>query len=237
MCGRVTVKTTLEGLMQAFSQVQRGDIETLANTFPRWNGAPGLDYPLIVHRPGDPTPTFMRANWGFIPRWMKDSKGGYKPINAKAEGVATNGMFKSAYAQRRALMPVDGYFEWKAIKGQKAKQPYAIAMKDGRPFALAAIWEEWRNPETMEDFRTFAIVTCQPNDLMGTIHDRMPVILHEKDYRRWMSDLEPDPNDLLVPYPSELMTMWPIDSKVGSVRNNTPDILDSVDLPPEDLFE
>lgn len=86
----------------------------------------------------------MPLRWGLIPRWMKDPKGGPRPINARSKVVA-NGMFKYAYRYGRALMPIDNYFEWKAVKGEKMKQPYAMALKTGRPFALAAKWDSWRD--------------------------------------------------------------------------------------------
>jgi putative SOS response-associated peptidase YedK len=83
-------------------------------------------------------------------------------------------MFRDAYAQRRCIVPVDGFFEWRAIVGVRAKQPYAIAMKDGSPFGLAGIWENWRNPNTGEWERTFAIITVPSNELVAQIHNRMP---------------------------------------------------------------
>ena len=144
-------------------------------------------------------------------------------------------MFKYAYRYGRALMPIDGYFEWKAIRGEKTKQPYAIAMKTGEPFALAAIWDSWRDAKG-EEHRTFAVLTCPPNEMIATIHDRMPLILHPEDYTRWLSDLEPDPHDLLKPFPADLMTMWPISTKVNYPRNDTPDILDRIEVFPTDLF-
>ena len=106
-------------------------------------------------------------------------------------------------------MPIDGFFEWRAIKGARAKQPYAIAMKDGSHFDLAGLWENWRNPSTGEWERTFAIVTVPSNELVAQIHNRMPAILERTSYDRWLG-LEPDPHDLLITYPSEPMTMWPI---------------------------
>lgn len=240
MCGRVYVKTTLDGMIANFAMAQRSaDIAGLANGFPRWNGAPGQDYPIIIQEPDVAAPIFVRARWGFMPGWAREARPGGRPppVNARAETVATSGMFKNAYRYRRALMPIDGYFEWRDIHGTgKNKQPYAIAMKDGSPFALAAIWESWRDPETGLETRTFAVLTCAPNELMATIHDRMPVILHRKDYQRWLSPAEPDPRDLLKPFPADLMTMWPIDRKVGSPKNNTPDVLDPVDPDPGDLF-
>jgi SOS response associated peptidase (SRAP) len=84
--------------------------------------------------------------WDLIPHWCNDPRGGRKPINAKAESVSRLRMFRDAYAQRRCIVPVDGFFKWRAIKGARAKQPYAIAMKDDSPFGLAGLWENWRNP-------------------------------------------------------------------------------------------
>jgi putative SOS response-associated peptidase YedK len=100
----------------------------------------------------------------------------------------------------RCILPVDGFFEWKAIKGQKAKQPYAIAMKDRSPFGIGGLWENWRDPTSGEWMRTFAIITTDANALVVEIHDRMPLILRPDDYSRWLSD-EPDPGGLMRPFP------------------------------------
>jgi putative SOS response-associated peptidase YedK len=98
-------------------------------------------------------------------------------------------------------MPIDGFFEWKDIHGTgKNKQPYAIAMKNGSPFALAAVWDTWRDPLTGEDRRTFCVLTCEPNEMMATIHNRMPVVLGPADNHRWLMD--EDPRDLLKPFPA-----------------------------------
>jgi putative SOS response-associated peptidase YedK len=230
MCGRVNVKTSLQGVLNAFAFASGGaGVAGMANEFPRWNGAPKQDYPIIIQEPDVAGPVFMRANWGLIPCRTTDPKKLPLLINARCETVATNGYFKFPYANSRALMPIDGFFEWKDIYGTgKNKQAHAIAMADGSPFCLAAIWETWRNPVTREDFRTFAILTCEPNSMMADIHDRMPVILNRADYRRWLDPEEKDPRDLLKPFPAEQMKMWPISSKVGNYRNNTPDILDEV---------
>ena len=96
--------------------------------------------------------------------------------------------FRDGYRKRRCIVPVDGFFEWKATKGQKAKQPYAIAMRDGTPFGLAGIWENWKDPTSDEWVRTFAIITTDSNELVAAIHDRMPVILASADYARWLGE-------------------------------------------------
>src|SRR6476620_6438593 len=101
-----------------------------------------------------------------------------------------------------------------AVKGAKAKQPFAIAMKDGYPFGLGGIWENWKDPASGEWVRTFAIITTDANDLVAEIHDRMPLILAPADYGRWLSD-EADPSDLMRPFPAALMRMWPISTRVN----------------------
>jgi putative SOS response-associated peptidase YedK len=139
-------------------------------------------------------------------------------------------MSRDAYAQRRCIVPVDGFFEWRAIKGARAKQPYAIAMKDGSPFGLAGLWENWRNPITGNWERTFVIITVPSNELIGRIHNRMPAILEPAGYKRWLG-LEPDPRDLLITYASEPMTMWPISRRVNAPENDEASLLDrSVDV-------
>jgi putative SOS response-associated peptidase YedK len=121
----------------------------------------------------------------------------------------------------------DGFFEWRAIRGARAKQPYAIAMKDSSPFGLAGLWENWRNPNTGEWERTFAIITVPSNELVRQIHDRMPAILKPGSYDRWLG-IEPDPHDLLITYPSEPMTMWPISTRANKPENDDLSLLDHV---------
>lgn len=213
-------------------------MDGLGNQFPKWNGAPSQDYPIIirdmVREPDTFGPVFASARWGLLPNWAKPG-GRPPPINARAEGIASNGMFRNAYKSRRCLVPINGFFEWKDIYGTgKNKQPYAIGMKDGSPFALAGIWEWRKDTETGIETKNFAIVTCEPNELMAMIHDRMPVILHRDDYERWLSP-EPDPYDLMKPFSANLMKMWPIGKGVGSPRNNTPDIIEEIE-PEEPLI-
>jgi putative SOS response-associated peptidase YedK len=128
-------------------------------------------------------------------------------------------------------VPIDNFYEWKAAKGAKVKQPYAIAMKSGEPFALAGIWENWQPPGSDEWLRTFAIITTSANELVSAIHNRMPVILPTDAYDRWLSTIEPDPRDLLVPYPSEPLTMWPISTRVNRPQYNDASILERWEPP------
>ncbi len=157
--------------------------------------------------------------------------GGRKPINAKCETVGALPTFRDAYRLRRCIVPVDGFFEWKALKGQKAKVPYAIAMKNGKPFGVGGIWENWKDPAGGEWIRTFAVIMTEANALLADIHDRMPLILAPEDYVRWLGD-QPDPADLMRPFPADRLRMWPISTRVNKPENDDPSILEAVDLAP-----
>jgi putative SOS response-associated peptidase YedK len=124
---------------------------------------------------------------------------------------------------------VDGFFEWKAIKGQRAKQPYAIAMKTGEPFGIGGIWENWNEPRSGDCLRTFAVITTDANQLVAEIHDRMPLIIAPKDYLAWLGE-DPDPRGLMKPFPSEPMRMWPISTRVNKPENDDPSIVDPIEL-------
>ena len=228
MCGRVIQSSgplrlaIVEGLDVSDSR--------LDNVPRRYNAAPSQELLVIRENQKTGERSLDLLKWGLIPHWCGDSRGGRKPINAKAESIARLASFRDAYAQRRCIVPVDGFFEWRAILGAGRKQPYAIAMKDGTPFGLAGLWENWKNPSTGEWERTFAIITVPSNELVGEIHNRMPAILDPKGYDRWLGK-EPNPHDLLITYPSEPMTMWPISTRVNKPENDDPSLLDRAEEP------
>jgi putative SOS response-associated peptidase YedK len=226
MCGRITQKSPPNQLgLRIATLVEPNSGADFPG--PRYNGAPGQQHWVIRRHPETGVDRLDRLWWGLVPSWVQDEKGGRKPINAKAETVSRLPTFRIAYAKRRCIVPVDNFFEWQR-NGPRPRQPYAVAMKDGSPFGLAGLWENWRRPGNEEWVRTFAVITTAANTLMSAIHDRMPVILHAEDYDRWLSKTEPDPRELLVPYPAEPMTMWPISRRVNSVVNDDPDLLTPV---------
>jgi putative SOS response-associated peptidase YedK len=182
MCGRV---------IQSSGPLHYGIVEGMDmrdsrahNYPPRWNAAPSQDLLIIRRNHETGVVSLDLLRWGLIPHWCHP-KGGRRPINAKCETVHRLAMFKDAYRRRRYILPVDGFFEWKAIKGQRAKQPYAIAMKDGKPFGIGALWENWNDPASGEWIRTFVVITTDANELVAQIHNRMPLILAPSDYARW----------------------------------------------------
>jgi putative SOS response-associated peptidase YedK len=225
MCGRIIQASTpfrlaiVDGLDVVDSR--------FGNIRPRYNGAPSQEILVIRQNQRSGERSLDPLAWGLIPYGCTDPKGGRKPINARAETVATLGLFRDAYRKRRCIIPVDGYFEWRSLNG--LKQPYAIGMRDAAPFAIAGVWENWKRPGTDEWVRTFAIITVPANALMGQIHDRMPAILAPESFDRWLG-AEPDPRDLLISFPADAMTMWPISMRVNSARNDDADLLARVAL-------
>jgi putative SOS response-associated peptidase YedK len=223
MCGRIIQSSRplrlaiVEGLDVSDSR--------MGNVRPRYNAAPSQELLVIRQNQKTGERSLDLIKWGLIPHSCRDLRGGHKPINAKAESISRFPMLREAYPLRRCIVPVDGFFEWRAIKGARAKQPYAIAMKDSSPFGLAGLWENWKNPKTGQWERTFAIVTVPSNDLVGLIHNRMPAILEPKSYQRWLGS-ETDPHGLLITYPSEPMTMWPISTRVNSPDNDDASLQD-----------
>lgn len=240
MCGRV-IQHSLPGqlglrIVEGFDDRDNRAPQIHGNVPPRYNGAPSQELWVIRRNPATGERSLDLLRWGLIPHFSVE-KPKPPPINAPSESVRDKPMFREAYARRRCIMPIDGFFEWKAIKGSKAKQPFAVAMKDGAPFGLAALWENWRDQAAGEWVRTFCILTTRSNSLVRPIHDRMPVILAPADYERWLSD-EPDPRELLRPHPSEPMTLWPVSTRVNSPKNDDPSLIEpaldaSADAPPD----
>ena len=224
VCGRVIQKSGPGALSLQIVDGMEDRDNRWSNVPPRYNGAPSQDLWVIRRNPASGERSLDLLRWGLIPYWCR-----YKPkpppINAAAETVHERPMFREAYAKRRCILPIDGFFEWKAIKGERAKQPYAVAMKDGSPFGLAGVWENWRDPASGEWVRTFCILTTRANSLVRPIHHRMPLVLAPADYERWLGD-EPDPRDLLKPYPSAPMTMWPVSPRVNTPNNDDPSLIE-----------
>jgi putative SOS response-associated peptidase YedK len=162
--------------------------------------------------------------WGLIPFWAKDKSIGNKLINAKAETIDQKASFKNSFKRKRCLVLSDGFYEWKKI-GSKEKIPYRIVMNDGTPFAMAGIWDSWKD-ESGKITDSFAIITTEPNELMKNIHTRMPVILEPGKEREWLDEQNPEIlKALLKPIDSELLTAYKVSKSVNSPANDSPEVV------------
>ncbi len=173
--------------------------------------------------------------WGLIPSWAKDEKIGARAINARSETAPDKPMFRSSFARRRCLIPVDGFYEWE--RREKGKLPHYVHTTNGEPLPVAGLWSAWHDPQTDERVLTCTILTGPPNRVVGKIHDRMPVILPRD---RWDAWLDPDNVDidelraLLEVYPGDDMTEYPVSTLVNKVSNDTPDLIKRLETPAVD---
>ena len=214
MCGRYTL----------------GDPESIAARYgfqdfhetkiqPRFNIAPSQVVPVIVGTPDGPRPRAMR--WGFHPAWMHEPKRP-PPINARVEGLADGRLFRGALRHGRCAIPADGFYEWVAVPGERAKRPIHICLKGGGLFVFAGL-----STTAPDGAETCAIITTSANELIAPLHERMPVILGRQDEEVWL-DPETDPGhalDLLRPFPSERMEAYPVSPLVSSVLNDGPELI------------
>jgi putative SOS response-associated peptidase YedK len=226
MCGRYGRRTDKQRIAE---WMQTHDTNVFDDSYlaPSYNVAPQTLQPVVRLSPETGERELAIMRWGLVPFWSKDGKMAFNTINAKAETITTSPAYRDAMKRRRCLVPADWFYEWKKLDA-KTKQPYAIALKDGSLFAFAGLWDSWKDKETGKTLETYTVITTDPNELMESIHTRMPVILAPKDYERWMEPGEPlhPPVDLLRPYPAEAMKAWKVGGAVGSVRNNRPELVE-----------
>jgi len=161
------------------------------------------------------------VSWGLIPAWTR-GKPKMKPINARAETLASSGMFRQAFDRRRCLVPADGFYEWRGAK--PPKQPMFIHFPDDRVFCFAGLWERWKPVADAENVDTFTIITTTANADMATLHHRMPVILREEDHARWLDRNVPGEGvaDLLRPLEEGVIEIYPVSTQVNKPANDGP---------------
>jgi putative SOS response-associated peptidase YedK len=218
MCGRYTLVDP--GAIAA----RYGTANVLEELHPRYNAAPGQGLPVIVREEGKARAEVMR--WGLVPSWAKDPGIGYRMINARAETAAEKPSFRSAFRRRRCLVPTTGFYEWK--KEGEAKQPYFIHLKEVDLFSFVGLYERWRDAAGNE-LATFTILTTEPNVLLRSIHDRMPVILRREDEGMWIDTENKDADGfagLLRPYDPDAMEVYQVSGAVNSPGNEARSLIE-----------
>jgi putative SOS response-associated peptidase YedK len=230
MCGRYTLINLAE-LTDLFPWIDSAPVDEV----PRYNIAPSQPILAVANDRPDQYDHFL---WGLIPPWAKDPTIGNKMCNARGETISEKNGFRNAYKRRRCLIPADGFYEWKLQPDGKSKQPMYIRMKSGRPFALAGLWETWRDDQGAE-LRSATIITTRANALIASMHDRMPVILKPQDFQRWLAKAEAkadELDDLLAPRGEGEMEAYPVSKQVNTPRNDGPELITPVEAEPTTLF-
>jgi putative SOS response-associated peptidase YedK len=204
MCGRYRRRADKQRIAEALHV--DGDLGEF-DLLPDEDVRPTTLQPIVRENRDTGQRDLVMARWGFVPSWQKaDARLPVNTFNARAEGIEKAGMWRNAFARHRCLVPADAFYEWKRLR-PKNNPKFEIELKDLPVFALAGLWGAWKNPETGDWLQSFTVITTDPNSLMETIHNRMPVILHPKDYGRWLSrgETHQPPVDLLRPFEAEAM--------------------------------
>lgn len=220
MCGRYTSRLTWSEI-KALYDLTTPWIES--NLQPRYNVAPTQSMAVVV-LDTERRRVARMMRWGLIPSWAKDAKIGMSTINARAESVREKPAFRAAFKQRRALIPAQGFFEWRP-EG-RAKQAYLLQPRDHGAISFAGLWESWRDGDTAVE--TFSIITTEANQTCAPIHHRMPVILDAADFPLWLGEQAAGDDELhalLRPAPEALLEILPVSARVGKVTNDDPDLL------------
>lgn len=227
MCGRYTLHTGKEALGERFG-FDPADLPALR---PRYNVAP--TDPVVVVRVVEGVRRAGLLRWGLVPYWARAIDALPLLINARIEGIADKPAFREPLRQRRCLIPADGFYEWQVpLPPSKRKIPHWIGLANGAPFAMAGVWSRWRakDPLTAEPLLSCAILTTAANDAVRSLHERMPVILPPEVEARWLDPaLDGDVDALLAllaPVGPEALALRPVSTRVNSVQNDDPSLLE-----------
>ena len=208
MCGRFQLSVKGKQISERFN------VEVFDEMYkPSYNSAPSQNLPIITNsEPGK----LNFFKWGLIPFWAKNPQIGNKLINTRAETITEKPAFKNALIKRRCLVPANGFYEWR----KSDKTPFRIFLKSEEIFAMAGIWETWKDAEG-RPIHSFSIITTTPNVLMEKLHNRMPVILPRENEPDWLNEEKIEKlQSLLVPFDSEKMDAYTISAMINSPANN-----------------
>ena len=213
MCGRFTLTSSMDTLLEYFGITQLIELK------PRYNIAPSQNI-LVVRQNDKGVRSCAYLRWGLIPSWLKEKDISSQLINARAETVAIKPLFRHAFKQRRCLIAADGFYEWERTS---AKTPHYIHKMDGKPFGIAGLWEQWQN-KSNDIIESCTLLTTEANDLLKPIHNRMPVILNPSDFQCWLDPANHDLaklQKLLTPSSKTHFESYTVSSYVNNPRNES----------------
>ena len=238
MCGRFAFYSPHEAVVRLF-----GLPDDTPEIEARYNIAPTTFIPAVRELPDDTSPDIAATRrlamlyWGLVPVWAKEKSIGARMTNARAETLREKPAFRNAYRKRRALVPADGYYEWMQL-GPRDKQPYFLRPASGGPFALAALWEAWRDPATGEPLESCTLITTAPPKSIAYIHDRMPVIIPAAAFAEWLDPRNQDVerlDRLLSADGAGEMVAQRVSRLVSNARNQGPQLIEPVEEPPQSM--
>ena len=217
MCGRFILTSPGRVLAAQFELQHEPELT------PRYNIAPTQQVPAIKMDTGGRRLEMLK--WGLVPFWAKDASISARLINARCETLSEKPAFRAAFKSRRCLIPANGFYEWMKERGKK--QPYLFKFTDGSLFAFAGLWERWESKDGVA-LESCTIITTDANELVQPLHDRMPVILKNKDYALWLDPIAKREilQPLLIPYPSVEMKCYPVSPNVNKATYDNPDSIE-----------
>ena len=230
MCGRFTQRFTWHEIV-ALLRLEGPP----RNLRPRYNLAPSQDAAVLRLEEGALRLAMLR--WGLLPGWTKDPAIANRLINARAETAAAKASFRSAWRVRRCLVPADGFYEWRGPG--LSREPWLFVPRDGSVMAFAGLWERWRVPEGLElrgslaerrpgdMVETFTIITTQANETVRPVHGRMPAIVAPEAFGPWLAGEDVS----LGPAPGEVLTGFPVSSRMNSPRHDDAECVLGVGAP------
>ncbi len=236
MCGRFVSAGSPDRIAAYFDTVLPTEVvaESLGENY---NVAPTQDIYAVVGT-GDGAARLDTFHWGLVPSWAKDRRIGSKMVNARAETLAEKPAFKSLFRTKRCIVPMDGFYEWKAgseggpvnTKGKLLKQPMYIHRADGDPLAVAGLWTRWKDPDDPEGrfLHSVTVITTAANGMVAPVHDRMPAILPSSQWATWLDPANQDLDvlaPLLVGCDDDVLVMHEVSTEVNNVRNNRADLI------------
>ena len=223
MCGRYAIYGPV-------SRANRDLIEFLGEELafaPAYNAAPTQNLP-VMRATASGKRELALLRWGLVPSWAKDPAIGSRMINARSETVAEKPAFRAAFRRRRCLVPMCGFYEWQNTGSRKV--PHFVRLLNTEVFAVAGLHEHWPGKDDARPIDSYTILTTAANDMMRALHDRMPVILHERAYDAWLDPANSDTESLeqlLQPFPSEEMRAQTVSARVNNARNNDPGLIEA----------
>jgi len=229
MCGRFALTKSPRDLEDVFATA-------MPEFPPLYNIAP--TQPILMVMTGErrqagsnqPERKALLVRWGFVPSWAKDPRSLPTLFNARSETAAEKGTFRAAMRHRRALVPASGFYEWRR-EGKNRTQAYWVRPRHGGLIAFAGLMETWHEPGGSE-IDTGAILTTAANDDIAPVHERMPVVIGEQDFPRWLDCLNQEPRDvadLLTGAAPGFFEAVPVSDHVNKVANAGPELQQRVE--------